>query len=201
MPEDVRKDLDMDGVARRNFMIASATAVGTSAALVLGTNPANAQGGATPPASSLARTTYTGDVINGKRVVTALDVNDLEPDRKHLLYFRDVAMPTGQHWHVSVARAFLEVAPVLAAGCVLLRMTVPETADSIALLQELRAWRIGLPVVAVDGSPGDAALAVQIMRAGAVDYVAANDSGPGLLLAAIAAALAAVRDAADATTP
>jgi len=37
-----------------------------------------------------------------KRVVTALDVNDLEPGRKHLLYFRGVAMPTGQHWHVSV---------------------------------------------------------------------------------------------------
>ena len=83
MPEDVRKDLDMDGVARRDFMIASATAVGTSAALALGTSPAGAQGGATPPASP-ARTTYTGDVIDGKRVVTALDVDDLEPGRKHL---------------------------------------------------------------------------------------------------------------------
>ena len=36
MPEDVRQHLDMDGVARRDFMIASATAVGTSAALALG---------------------------------------------------------------------------------------------------------------------------------------------------------------------
>ena len=105
MPEDVRKDLDMDGVARRDFMIASATAVGTSAALALGTSPASAQGGATPPAASPARTTYTGDVIDGKRVVTALDVNDLEPGRKHLLYFRGVATPTGQHWHVSVTVA------------------------------------------------------------------------------------------------
>ena len=105
MPEDVRKDLDMDGVARRDFMIASATAVGTSAALALGTSPASAQGGATPPAASPARTTYTGGVIDGKRVVTALDVNDLEPGRKHLLYFRGVATPTGQHWHVSVTVA------------------------------------------------------------------------------------------------
>src|SRR3954467_685431 len=101
MPEDVMKDLDMDGVARRDFMIASATAVGTSAALALGTSPASAQGGATPPAASPARTTYTGGVIDGKRVVTALDVNDLEPGRKHLLYFRGVATPTGQRWHVS----------------------------------------------------------------------------------------------------
>ncbi|MFC7478723.1 hypothetical protein ACFQS7_30720, partial [Dankookia sp. GCM10030260] len=105
MPGDIAKDLDRDGVARRDFMIASATAVGTSAALVLGTSPASAQGGATPPAASPARTTYTGDVIDGKRVVTALDVNDLEPGQKHLLYFRGVATPTGQHWHVSVTVA------------------------------------------------------------------------------------------------
>ena len=95
MPEDVKKDLDMDGVARRDFMIASATAVGTSAALALGTSPASAQGGATPPAASPARTTYTGDVIDGKRVVTALDVNDLEPDRKHLLYSAAWRRPPG----------------------------------------------------------------------------------------------------------
>jgi uncharacterized protein len=79
MPKDVRRDLDMDGVARRDFMIASATVVGTSSALALGTSPASAQGGATPPAASPGGTTYTGDVIDGKRIVAALDVNDLEP--------------------------------------------------------------------------------------------------------------------------
>src|SRR3982750_2114733 len=94
MPEDVRKDLDMDGVGRRDFMIASATAVGTSAALALGTSPASAQGGATPPAPPPPRPTYPGDVIDGKRVVTALDVNGLELGRKYLLYFRGVATPT-----------------------------------------------------------------------------------------------------------
>jgi PAS domain S-box-containing protein len=97
----------------------------------------------------------------------------------------------------ATAQAFLEVAAVLAAGCVLLRMSVPEAVGSIALLQELRARRIDLPVVAVDGSPGDAALAVRVMRAGAVDYLAASDGEPGPLLAAIAAALAAVQDVAD----
>jgi predicted deacylase len=105
MPKDFRKDLDMYGVTRRDFTIASAAAVGTSAALALGTSPASAQGGATPPAAIPAQTTYTGDVIDGKRVITALDVNDLEPGRKHLLYFRGVATPTGQHWHVSVTVA------------------------------------------------------------------------------------------------
>ena len=48
---------------------------------------------------------YTGDIMQGKRVVSALDVNDLEPGKKHLLYFRGVQMPTGQHWYVSVTVA------------------------------------------------------------------------------------------------
>lgn len=105
MAEDVRKDRDVDGIARRDLVIASATAVGASTALAFGTSPGSAQGGATPPTASPARTTYTGDMIDGKRVVTALDVNDLEPGRKHLLHFRGVATPTGQHWHVSVTVA------------------------------------------------------------------------------------------------
>src|SRR5262249_56211519 len=45
------------------------------------------------------------DTIKGKRVVSALDVNDLEPGKKHLLYFQGVQMPTGQHWYVSVTVA------------------------------------------------------------------------------------------------
>ena len=57
MPEDVRQHLDMDGVARRDFMIASATAVGTSAALALGASAASAQDGARPPSASPAQTT------------------------------------------------------------------------------------------------------------------------------------------------
>ena len=39
-------------------------------------------------------------MIHGKSVVSALDVNDLEPGRKHLPYFRGVEAPGGQHWHV-----------------------------------------------------------------------------------------------------
>ena len=46
-------------------------------------------------------TVYTGDVIQGKKVISALDVNDLEPG-KHLFYFQGVQMPAGQHWYVSV---------------------------------------------------------------------------------------------------
>src|SRR5262249_57153978 len=52
-----------------------------------------------------SKTVYTGDVIRGKKVVSALDVNDLEPGKKHLLYFQGVEMPTGQHWYVSMTVA------------------------------------------------------------------------------------------------
>jgi len=48
------------------------------------------------------RTVFTGDVINGKKVVSSLNTDDLEPGRKHLLYFQGVQMATGQYWYVSV---------------------------------------------------------------------------------------------------
>ena len=47
-------------------------------------------------------TVFTGDVINGKKVVSSLNTDDLEPGRKHLLYFQGVQMATGQYWYVSV---------------------------------------------------------------------------------------------------
>jgi uncharacterized protein len=83
-----------DGLDRRDFMIAAAASVGASAVLA-----ANAAEPATQ--ASRGKTTYTGDVIQGKRVISALDVSDLEPG-KHLFYFQGVQMPTGQHWYVSV---------------------------------------------------------------------------------------------------
>src|SRR5262249_60832977 len=48
------------------------------------------------------RTVYTGDIIDGKKVISALNIDDLEPGKKHLFYFQGVQMVTGQHWYVSV---------------------------------------------------------------------------------------------------
>ncbi|SDP27332.1 hypothetical protein SAMN05428967_1404 [Phyllobacterium sp. YR620] len=90
---------------RRDFMIASIATVGASAALAGTAGTANAQAQATPPANPASGTVYTGDVIEGKKVISRLDVNDLEPGKKHLLYFQGVEMPTGQHWYVSVTVA------------------------------------------------------------------------------------------------
>lgn len=97
----------------------------------------------------------------------------------------------------ATARAFLEMAPVLASGCVLLNVQALKAADSVALLQEIKARRISLPVIAVDGSAGDVGLVVRVMRAGAVDYQAAADDDSGPLLAAVAAALAGIQVSAD----
>ena len=98
-----------EGLDRRDFMIASIATVGASAVLARNAGPAKAQDTAASSGDAASgasqRTVYTGDVIEGKKVVSVLDVNDLEPGRKHLLYFQGVEMPTGQHWYVSVTVA------------------------------------------------------------------------------------------------
>jgi predicted deacylase len=98
-----------EGLDRRDFVVASIAAVGASAVLACDTGAAKARDVA---ASSGAKrsgvhegTLYTGDVIDGKKVVSALDVNDLAPGQKHLLYFQGVQMPSGQCWFVSVTVA------------------------------------------------------------------------------------------------
>ena len=98
-------DKSAKGFDRRDLIVASIATVGAAATVAVSAGAANAQGGATPLANRASGTVYTGDVIENKKVVSALDVNDLEPGRKHFLYFRGVEMPTGQHWHVSVTVA------------------------------------------------------------------------------------------------
>ena len=98
-------DKSAKGFDRRDLIMASIASVGAAAAVPVDASAANAQDAATPPANPASGTVYTGDVIEGKKVVSALDVNDLEPGKKHLLYFEGVEMPTGQHWYVSVTVA------------------------------------------------------------------------------------------------
>jgi predicted deacylase len=93
---------DKKGLDRRDFIIASAASVGAAATLAMSVGAVGAQTGVQKVPVSTAGTAYTGDVIDGKPVVTSLDVSDLEPGRMHRLYFRGVETPSGQHWHVSV---------------------------------------------------------------------------------------------------
>jgi uncharacterized protein len=92
-----------EGVDRRDFIISSLATVGASAALAATAAVADAQDSAMPAGAAASHgTVYTGDMIEGKKVVSALDLDDLEPGQKHLLYFQGVQMPTGQHGYVSV---------------------------------------------------------------------------------------------------
>ena len=88
-------DHPKQGLDRRDFMMASLATVGASAVLAANAGAANAQ-------ASAGATVYTGEEIQGKKVVSTLDTADLEPGKKHLLYFQGAQMPTGQHWNVSV---------------------------------------------------------------------------------------------------
>jgi hypothetical protein len=78
------------GIDRRDLIMASIATVGGAAAVAVNASAANAQDAATPSANPASGTVYTGDVIEGKKVVSALDVNELEPGKKHLLYFQGV---------------------------------------------------------------------------------------------------------------
>jgi len=86
-----------EGIDRRDFMMAAIGLVGTSAVLAGTAGAARAQG-----TKKSQTTVYTGDVIHGKKVISALDVNDLERGKTHAFYFEGVQMPTGHHWYVSV---------------------------------------------------------------------------------------------------
>jgi uncharacterized protein len=55
--------------------------------------------------SAYGKTVYTGDTIGGVRVISQLDVNDLEPGKKHRFFFQGIQMATGQHWYVPVVVA------------------------------------------------------------------------------------------------
>ena len=92
-------------------------------------------------------------------------------------------------------QGFLDMAPALLAGCVLIDIRAPE-AGGLAVPRELKARRIGLPVIVAGDLRGDPGLGVRAMKAGAVDFLTTPvEREP--LLAAIASALAGIREEAS----
>jgi predicted deacylase len=87
----VQKNLD-----RRTVLKQGAAAIGASAALAANTDPASSQG-----ATTSHGTVYTGDIIDGKKVISRLNIDDLEPGKKQLFFFQGVQTATGHRWHVS----------------------------------------------------------------------------------------------------
>ena len=70
MPNEQKEGLD-----RRDFMMAAIGLVGASASLASGAQDTKAAP-VGPASGAPQRTVYTGDVIQGKKVISALDVND-----------------------------------------------------------------------------------------------------------------------------
>jgi len=85
------------------------------------------------------------------------------------------------------AGAFLDFLPQAQSGCVITDVRMPEM-TGIELLRRLRASNADLPVIVITGH-GDISLAVEAMKAGAVDFLEKpfNDDQ---LLAAVRTALA-----------
>jgi predicted deacylase len=86
----------------------AATAVGVSAGLAACAGEGDSHGQTMPlngpPPGGSGGTVYTGDVIQGKKVISSLDVGELQPG-KHQFYFQGVQAPTGHHWYVTVTVA------------------------------------------------------------------------------------------------
>ena len=83
---------DRDSIDRRDFMTGSLAAVGGSAIVVSEAGAAQSQQSEETGGSG-SGTEYTGEAIQGKKVVSQLDVADLEPGKKHFLYFQGVQTP------------------------------------------------------------------------------------------------------------
>src|SRR5690606_6310337 len=93
------------------------------------------------------------------------------------------------------AQSFLEVAPVLVPGCVVVDIRTP-AAGELTIPKELKAHRAGLPVIVIGDAHGDVAIGVQAMKAGACDFLDAPHQ-PEQLLEATATALASIKDLAE----
>ena len=92
------------------------------------------------------------------------------------------------------AAAFLDIAAVLAPGCVLVDLRKAK-ADGLSIPRELKARTIALPSVVLDGADTDLMSAVAAMKAGATDYILMDDPDAlrARLSSAIADCLASVR--------
>ena len=84
------------------------------------------------------------------------------------------------------AVAFLEALPGLQPGCVVSDIRMPGI-DGLALQRRLNALQVNLPVIIMTGH-GDVRLAVEAMKAGAVDFIE-KPFDDDVLLAAIGIAL------------
>lgn len=96
------------------------------------------------------------------------------------------------------AHAFLDLAPVLAAGCVIIDLR-SERKEGLTIARELRARSVPLPAIALDSKGADAASAVAAMKAGVLDYIPVDDEAA--VRSHLTKAIAECHGAAEPTSP
>jgi two-component system response regulator FixJ len=92
------------------------------------------------------------------------------------------------------AVAFLQALPTIEGGCIVTDVRMPGM-DGIALQRRLKADKNGIPVIVMTGH-GDIALAVEAMKAGAVDFIE-KPFDDDVLIGAIKTALSRGRQASE----
>ena len=78
--------MPLNKIDRRDFMTSSIVAVGASAIVGNEATEAILQANSDTHATG-SETAYTGEVIQGKKVVSRLNVAELDSGKKHVLYF------------------------------------------------------------------------------------------------------------------
>lgn len=119
-------------------------------------------------------------------------VDDDEAVRDSLAFLFDTAGLLARTY--DSATAFLHVASGLSAGCVVTDIRMPGL-DGLGLQRRLTELGIGLPVIVMTGH-GDVPLAVQALKAGAVDFIE-KPFDDEVLLTTVRAALEASHAARD----
>jgi two-component system, LuxR family, response regulator FixJ len=87
-------------------------------------------------------------------------------------------------------KTFLAAVPGIEAGCVITDVWMPQI-DGLELVRSLKRLNVDMPVIVITGH-GDVPLAVEAMKAGAVDFIEKPYDGE-MLLAAVRSALSAQR--------
>ncbi|MFC0406715.1 PAS domain S-box protein [Roseomonas elaeocarpi] len=134
---------------------------------------------------------------------------DLTPEDNHQVYLVSTKAAEARHLVGLVrsvgyrarsfesASAFLDIAPVLAPGCVLVDLRGAKL-QGLSIPRELKARSSALPAILLDGPAADVASAVTAMKAGAIDYLTMTDdeSLRGRIANAVAECHGAARPAA-----
>jgi two-component system, LuxR family, response regulator FixJ len=113
-------------------------------------------------------------------------VEDDDAARESLKFLLETARLPVRTYHS--AKPFLDALPDIEDGCVITDVKMPEI-DGLELVRSLKRRRFTLPVIVITGL-ADVPLAVEAMKAGAVDFIEKPYDGE-VLLGAVRAALSA----------